>query len=113
MKIENRLQRILTVLDAQFVAFVSEAGKVITGISREKTSLPVETISGLVRAIVLSERSEQNRLREALCTGLSSKIAIIHMEEDSISGFLVVGMPEDFDILAMRGVLNQVGERNV
>lgn len=113
MKIEDKLQRILAVLDAKFVAFVSQTGEVISSRTKEHAVFPQNVIRNLIKTIVLTEKEEKARLKEVLCTGLSSRIAIIHMSHGAIDGFLVVGMKEDFDVLAIRGVLQQqFGGRN-
>jgi len=109
MKIEDRLKKILSILDARFVAFVTETGDLISSLPDKPSGVSMDIIISLIRTVIMTEKAEQTELREILCTGLSSRIAMARMKYESLKGFLVVGMGEDFDILAMRGVLRQVG----
>ncbi len=107
MRIEKKLSRVRAAVGAKFVAFVRDSGEIISFQSDEKTEFPVDILSGLVKTLVRTGEIYGRPIVEMLCTGLAHKIAVSPMTEGALKGFIVVGMRDDFDMLAMRGVLKQ------
>ena len=105
---KTELIKLQELLNAKFVAFATEEGNIM-GIVPDK--IPDEVLSKikvLIKSTIKTSELLKHHVVEVLCSSLSQRIALCPAKANGECGYLVVGMKEEFDVLAMKGVLSSL-----
>ncbi len=104
------LIKLRELLSAKFVAFAMNDGEITGIVPNEIPDELLSRIKVLVISTVKTSELLKQRVVEVLCSSLSQRIALCPVKANDKDGYLVVGMREDFDVLAMKGVLNSLSD---
>ncbi len=95
-------------LNAKFVAFAMDDGNIISIVPDKMPDELLSKIKILIKSTIRTSELLKHSVVEVLCSSLTERIALCPAKANSEFGYLVVGMKEEFDVLAMKGVLNSL-----